>query len=179
MKKILLGFTGLGALNYYWIKSQGYHFQYVKTKKNEEIDKSLAPFFKDYIATGLLVAKPLIQNIYIGKVHSEEFDDHFYEREFLKMDDDGQISLDWGKDKKTHKVTNSRKKTVIIVHGLTGDSDAYYCQSAVKEALKKGYTPVVVHNRGYNKTPLLNPKITSPVGSQSHSDLRDAYDHIR
>lgn len=163
------------SAQYFWLRDQEFNLFCTGDELNQKIKAQLTPLFEEFTATGLLVYKPLLQNIYIGKVHSEDFPNG-YEREYLKIEEDGgQITLDWAKDVDTGKIAD-QQKTLVIIHGLTGGSEASYAQLMCKEGIKNGYVPVVVQARGFNKTEMSSPRISPP---DSFMDLIAASKHIK
>lgn len=92
----------------------------------------------------------------------------------LKLDDGGQVSLDWyTRDKQSD---GRREAVAVLVPGLTGGSQAEYVKSIVPEIQRLGYTCVAINQRGRGGTPLLTPKLYSAAQSD---DLNFALTHIR
>jgi predicted alpha/beta-fold hydrolase len=81
-----------------------------------------------------------------------------YKREYVTTPDGGLLSFDWFIDKATVNNPNNFQKLLIILHGLTGGSEASYIRETIKAfAEYDGYKIVVIHNRGINDTPLITP----------------------
>jgi abhydrolase domain-containing protein 1/3 len=68
---------------------------------------------------------------------------NIYSREILKLSDGGQVALDWLEDGCT---TDS--PIVIILPGLTGESQAEYVKCLVNSASRIKLKVVVFNNRG-------------------------------
>lgn len=75
-----------------------------------------------------------------------------YSREVLQLRDGGQTSLDWaieasGPASRDTKPLQADSPIIVVLHGLTGCSDAM--RSLCAEALAHGYRPVVFNKRGH------------------------------
>lgn len=81
------------------------------------------------------------------------------------------MALDWLDGPK-----DCNQPILIILHGLTGDSNDSHIKHAVLRAEKIGLRPVVFHNRGCGGTILKTPRAYSAAQT---SDLKDAIDHIQ
>ena len=51
---------------------------------------------------------------------------------------------------------------IVLIHGLTGGSEAAYMKHMALNADKNDFNSVVFQFRGINKTPLLDPKHSHP-----------------
>ncbi len=72
-----------------------------------------------------------------------------YQREILKMDDGGTISVDWAYPKEELVKEKGYTKVCMVFPGLSGSSDRHYVKSLVKHlSLERGYIVGVFHNRG-------------------------------
>ncbi|XP_053193159.1 phospholipase ABHD3-like [Scomber japonicus] len=100
-----------------------------------------------------------------------------YRTELIRTVDGGQISLDW-LDNQASKAypESSTRPTVLILPGLTGNSQQSYVLHAVCQASRHGYRCVVFHNRGFGGEELLTP-VTYCAASTS--DLECVVDHVK
>ncbi|GAB9470549.1 hypothetical protein Gpo141_00007792 [Globisporangium polare] len=101
-----------------------------------------------------------------------------YTREVLQLRDGGHTSLDWaieasGPPSKHGKPLQDDSPILIVLHGLTGCSDAM--RSLCAEALGHGYRSVVFNKRGHGGMPLATPKLQA-FGCVE--DLNQAIDQI-
>jgi len=176
-KKILYLSAGALALDFLWRQDQHFRFVCVPNEINSKLKEQLSPMFSSFVSNQFLTYEPLIQNIYIGKLHKESFP-YEYRREYVTLPDGGQISLEWpqGMDAaESHNLAES-KKTLVIVHGLTGGANSYYCKVMIKAAIAEGYTPVVFQARGYNYSELSTPSLTKP---DAYNELSNGLNRIR
>lgn len=96
-----------------------------------------------------------------------------FKREYIQTPDKGIFSMDWVIDEKVQKYN----KLLVILHGLTGGSEAGYLREIIKEFLDYGgYKIVVIHNRGISDTPLFTP---FPFHASFTSDLKFALKIIK
>lgn len=114
--------------------------------------KNCPSLFTDFYPTPWLF-NGVLQAIYGGKIDKPlypESENAPYEREFIKMPDNGILSIDW----KFPENSNDSTKILLVAPGLTGCSASHYIRSAVSEGLAHGYKVGVIHGRGIGKTPL-------------------------
>jgi len=79
-------------------------------------------------------------------------------QEFVKLEDGGQISLDWPifRDKQLNELLEKNDNPIIVIFpGLTGGCDNSYVGTIVWDAAKLGYKCVILNKRGCSNTPLL------------------------
>merc|ERR1712032_1176362 len=138
MKKKLawLG-AAIGGVNYLWYHDQNYTIKSTNTEQNRKLREQLEPLLSSFVASPFLAFSPLIQNIYFGIVHKEPFP-YYYDREYIKLEDDGQITIDWveGYSEETEKELKEKKKLMVIIHGLTGASESSYVKAMAKEGIR-------------------------------------------
>ena len=141
------------------------------SKKNVSLEK--LTYLKDaqFIPTPYL-SHPLLQAIYNHKtsLFKADFIPITFHREYIRLLDCGQVSLD------SSFIDCSKKKILIIIHGLTGGSEMPYVRSMVQEAHKEGFNALVFHNRGINKTFLTTPE---PFNGSNVDDFDFAMKYIR
>lgn len=161
-----------------------------KNERNDFITKELKSM-KSGFQPALYLTHPLIQTIL-----SINMPDPFvhYTRQYVRMDDGGQVSLDWVNPRVTHQTfypedhrlygTNYRVSIekdqntpiVIIVHGLTGGSNKGHLIHLADNFANKGYAVAVFQSRGVNRTPMLTPR---PYRAGCVEDLRKAMLTVR
>ena len=117
----------------------------------------------------LLLFHPFLQSVY-NVCTFEKYQINF-EREYVQLPDGGQISLDWA-----YSPQPMENKILFVIHGLTGGSEMPYVQSLVTEAQTQGFTTVVCHNRGINRTALTTPE---PFHGVKLDDIEYAIKHIQ
>ncbi|KAI1897230.1 hypothetical protein AGOR_G00081130 [Albula goreensis] len=100
-----------------------------------------------------------------------------YRNELIRTRDGGQISLDWvDNTDSTVYPECSLRPTVLILPGLTGNSQQTYVLHAVSQATRRGYRSVVFNNRGFGGEELLTPLTFCAADT---SDLERVIQHIR
>lgn len=102
-----------------------------------------------------------------------------YKREILPLKDGGEVCLDWLDDSHLGKHDmdgNKEYPTVIILPGLTGDSQSDYVKSFVLTVQSQNARCVVFNNRGRGGIPL---KTSRTYCAANSDDLEEAIDHIR
>ncbi|XP_060083024.1 phospholipase ABHD3-like [Ylistrum balloti] len=81
-----------------------------------------------------------------------------YEGELIKMEDGGQILLDWYQNDNDIYPDTETRPTVLLLPGLTGTSSDSYVLQYVHEAAQHGYRSVVFNNRGNGGVKLLTAR---------------------
>ncbi|XP_050680607.1 protein ABHD1 [Leptidea sinapis] len=94
-----------------------------------------------------------------------------YERQVLRLSDGGQVALDWAVEAGGAGVEGRGRPVLLVVPGLTGDSQADYVRCLVAAARAIGARAVVFNNRGIGGLPLTTPRLYSAV---SHEDVAEA-----
>ncbi|KAF0695527.1 Aste57867_13669 [Aphanomyces stellatus] len=102
-----------------------------------------------------------------------------YKRQMVTMADGGQVSLDWAlpssamstKDTTTTTAANDPDEqrdhpTVLMLHGLTGDSQNNYIRSAAQKLIRRGWRVVVLNARGCGNTPVTSPHFLSAAHTE-------------
>ncbi|XP_054617931.1 phospholipase ABHD3-like isoform X2 [Dunckerocampus dactyliophorus] len=100
-----------------------------------------------------------------------------YRNARIRTADGGQISLDWV-DNHTSAAypESSTRPTVLLLPGLTGNSQQPYVLHAIKQAMSHGYRCVVFNNRGFGGEELLTPKTFCAANT---SDLEQVVLHVK
>ncbi|XP_051265672.1 phospholipase ABHD3-like isoform X1 [Dicentrarchus labrax] len=100
-----------------------------------------------------------------------------YRNELIHTVDGGQISLDWVDNQASATYTeSSTRPTVLILPGLTGNSQAAYVLHIVSQVTRRGYRCVVFNNRGAGGEELLTPVTYSGANT---SDLERVVHHVK
>ena len=74
-----------------------------------------------------------------------------FERELFKFQDGGTIGIDWVDQ---IPIDGLKKPVLLIVPGLTSDSDEIYVLNLLIEGKKSGYRGGVINYRGCSQVPL-------------------------
>ncbi|XP_028997590.1 phospholipase ABHD3-like isoform X2 [Betta splendens] len=100
-----------------------------------------------------------------------------YRNELIRTGDGGQISLDWVDNEASAAYPeSSTRPTVLILPGITGNSQQPYVLHAVSQASRRGYRCVVFNNRGAAGEELLTPVTYCAANT---SDLECVVQHVR
>lgn len=100
-----------------------------------------------------------------------------YRNELIRTGDGGQISLDWVDNAGSAAYPDCLSRpTVLILPGLTGNSQQTYVLHAVNQATRRGYRSVVFNNRGFGGEELLTPLTFSAADT---SDLERVVQHVK
>lgn len=95
-----------------------------------------------------------------------------YIREILNLEDGGQVALDWDYPTKADENT----PIILILPGLTGDSQASYVKKFVISGVDEGFRMVVFNYRGLGGIPLKTPKTYCITSSD---DLNQVVRHVK
>uniref|UniRef100_A0A3Q3WRT8 Phospholipase ABHD3 n=1 Tax=Mola mola TaxID=94237 RepID=A0A3Q3WRT8_MOLML len=100
-----------------------------------------------------------------------------YRNELIRTADGGQISLDWVDNEASATYPEScTRPTVLILPGLTGNSQQSYVLHAISQATRRGYRCVVFNNRGVGGEELLTPVTYCAANT---SDLGRVVQHVK
>uniref|UniRef100_A0A668AW90 Phospholipase ABHD3 n=1 Tax=Myripristis murdjan TaxID=586833 RepID=A0A668AW90_9TELE len=100
-----------------------------------------------------------------------------YRNELIRTADGGQISLDWVDNGASAAYPeSSTRPTVLILPGLTGNSQQPYVLHAISQATRRGYRCVVFNNRGFGGEELLTPLTFCAANT---SDLERVVLHVK
>ncbi|KAI8333037.1 Alpha/Beta hydrolase protein [Chlamydoabsidia padenii] len=86
-------------------------------------------------------------------------DDILYQREYIGMDDGGQVALDWFPPLPDEPLIDT--PTLVCLHGLTGGSHESYIRGILEviTAAPFSYQSVVINSRGCGKSELKTPQL--------------------
>lgn len=91
-------------------------------------------------------------------------------REILKLKDGGEVALDW-----LDEGCSEDSPIIIILPGLTGESQAEYVKFLVMAANQTGMRTVVFNNRGLGGLPLRTPRLYCAANTE---DLAEVVNHV-
>lgn len=83
-----------------------------------------------------------------------------YKREYITLDDGGQMSLDWYDDPWASEETSTTKPVALFVPGLTGDSQTEYIKSLIPHVQQCGFRCVGFNNRGRGGMKITTPRVS-------------------
>ncbi|KAL7045980.1 hypothetical protein ACKWTF_002420 [Chironomus riparius] len=165
-----------------FIASVGYLTYYlVKAVKRPLLAIQSGPF-QDYLLrkVGTIQAKywptfwcieSRAQTIFASFLRSKVLPNINYNREIFVLNDGGQVALDWLKT----NCDNENTPTVIILPGLTGESQAEYIKCLVLAANENGLRCCVFNNRGLGGIDLLTPRLYCAANFE---DLSEVLNHV-
>lgn len=110
-------------------------------------------------------------------------DDYPCRRDLVKLEDGGQISIDWFECPETEKIFNKKTPIVVFLPGLTGDRYCGYAKAIIKATTLKRFKPVVLNHRGCGGTPLITRKhlfnfLAKFYSADTIEDARTGFNHI-
>jgi predicted alpha/beta-fold hydrolase len=124
----------------------------------------------DYYGTIQTIGQTILRNI------ARVFSKIQYRRELFVLKDKGTVALDWVEAFNGKKcVFDPKAPTVIMMHGLCGDSNAEYLVHLVEVLVSRGYRVVVMVARGCGGVPLTTPV---PFNGARTGDYKECVDYI-
>jgi len=140
---------------------------YSETKINNYIALNSKSFQNIYTPTPYL-ANGVLQTLFykFSEIFLSKSSNIKYEREFVHLQDGGQISLDWVKN----PFEEIPKIIVAILPGICGGKDESYAQEAIRQCIQNKFGVVVINQRGLSHTPLLTPKLFSASNNDDTSE---------
>uniref|UniRef100_A0A1L8DPU7 Putative phospholipase abhd3 n=1 Tax=Nyssomyia neivai TaxID=330878 RepID=A0A1L8DPU7_9DIPT len=94
-----------------------------------------------------------------------------YRREMLTLKDGGEVALDWLEDS-----CDADAPLILILPGLTGESQAEYIKCLVTAANLTGIRTVVFNNRGLGGVSLKTPRLYCAANCE---DLSEVVNHVK
>ncbi|XP_062543940.1 protein ABHD1 [Armigeres subalbatus] len=111
------------------------------------------------------------QTVFASIIRSNMMPNIEYRREVLTLKDGGEVALDW-----LETDCDSESPLIIILPGLTGESQAEYIKCLVMAANRNGIRTVVFNNRGLGGMELKTPRLYCASNSE---DLAEVVSHVR
>ncbi|XP_004525088.1 phospholipase ABHD3 [Ceratitis capitata] len=111
------------------------------------------------------------QTIFASVLRSKTIPSIEYKREIFTLKDGGEVALDWMADN-----CDSNSPCVIILPGLTGNSQDEYVKCLVFAANNSGIRVVVFNNRGLGGVDLKTPRLYNACNCE---DLAEVVQHVR
>lgn len=111
------------------------------------------------------------QTVFASIIRSNIMPNIEYRREVLTLKDGGEVALDW-----MEANCDSDAPLIIILPGLTGESQAEYIKCLVTAANRTGIRTVVFNNRGLGGVELKTPRLYCASNSE---DLSEVVRHVK
>ncbi|KAG5676813.1 hypothetical protein PVAND_006621 [Polypedilum vanderplanki] len=111
-----------------------------------------------------------VQTVFASFVRASIMPPIDYEREVLQLSDGGEVALDW-----LTKGCDMNAPIIIILPGLTGESQAEYIKFLVTAANEKGIKCCVFNNRGLGGIQLKTPRLYCAANCE---DLSEVMKHV-
>ncbi|EGR27466.1 hypothetical protein IMG5_195470 [Ichthyophthirius multifiliis] len=126
--------------------------KYQKTLQNTQISQKLTLLTDNKYRPSPFLSHSFLQSLFNVRYSRNLIIN--YKREYIKLSDGGQISLDWANpiNNQNHQEYEPSPDTKIlfIIHGLTGGSNMNYIKSIVQEGQKQAFRCVAFNSRGVN-----------------------------
>ncbi|KAM2212174.1 hypothetical protein COP1_022371 [Malus domestica] len=132
-----------------------------------------------YLATPWL-ASPHLQTLFLNFFGNTP--EVTYQREFFRLSDGGTIALDWAAAARSHifggglvPKDDSKTPIVVVLPGLTSDSDSAYVRHLAFNTAKMGWNVVISNHRGLGGVPLTSDFIYNCGWTD---DIREVSNHL-
>uniref|UniRef100_A0A1B0FHX4 AB hydrolase-1 domain-containing protein n=1 Tax=Glossina morsitans morsitans TaxID=37546 RepID=A0A1B0FHX4_GLOMM len=110
------------------------------------------------------------QTVFASIIRSKNIPNVKYRREILTLSDGGEVALDWMEEN-----CDEESPCIIILPGLTGESQAEYIKCLVYAANNVGLRVVVFNNRGLGGLTLKTPRLYCASNCE---DLSEVVRHV-
>lgn len=149
------------AAYYYFFKSFKLTLYYQRTERNDYLYKNVSCFHRIYRPTFYLFTG-MLQTVILEvfKVTAKKDCGVTYERELVKLDDGGQLSVDWPAPPANFEIT-SATPLLVVLSGMTGGRKDVYVAKLIRDAFARNCRPILLNQRGLSNTPLTTPKLYS------------------
>lgn len=111
------------------------------------------------------------QTVFASLIRASNLTNIEYRREILRLKDGGEVALDW-----LEKGCDENSPVIIILPGLTGESQADYIKCLVTAANNEGIRVVVFNNRGLGGIELKTPRLYCASNCE---DLFEVVNHVK
>lgn len=111
------------------------------------------------------------QTVFASILRSQIIPKIDYRREILTLKDGGEVALDW-----LEEGCDKDSPVIIILPGLTGESQAEYIKCLVTAANNAGIRTVVFNNRGLGGVTLKTPRLYCAANCE---DLSEVVNHVK
>ncbi|XP_055603129.1 phospholipase ABHD3 [Uranotaenia lowii] len=111
------------------------------------------------------------QTVFASIIRSNMIPQVAYRREILSLKDGGEVALDW-----LETNCDSDSPLILILPGLTGESQAEYIKCLVMAANRCGIRTVVFNNRGLGGIDLKTPRLYCAANTE---DLSEVIKHVK
>jgi len=147
------------AVYYYFFRCAKLTLYYQKTELNEFVCTH-CPSFKRSYRPSFYLFTGMLQTIFYEILRKLAKRDCgiTYDREFVKLQDGGQLSLDWPVLPKDFKVTDSTP-ILAILSGMTGGRKDIYVATLIHDSFKRNCRPILLNQRGLSNTPITTAKL--------------------
>ncbi|XP_049310628.1 phospholipase ABHD3 [Bactrocera dorsalis] len=111
------------------------------------------------------------QTVFASVLRSKVIPPISYKREIYTLKDGGEVALDW-----MDTNCNSNSPCIIILPGLTGNSQDEYVKCLVYAANNSGIRVIVFNNRGLGGVTIKTPRLYNACNCE---DLAEVVQHVR
>ncbi|KAF4532165.1 hypothetical protein B566_EDAN002226 [Ephemera danica] len=111
------------------------------------------------------------QTVLASVIRQHMLPDIDYRRELLPLRDGGELALDW-----LEIECEQDAPLVLVIPGLTGNSQAEYIKSLMRAAQQQGFHCAVLNNRGLGGIELKTPRTYCAA---NYEDLMEVLDHLQ
>ncbi|XP_059481158.1 protein ABHD1 [Neocloeon triangulifer] len=143
-----------------------------RNSKFREFLENHVPIMREKFWPTVWCFESRLQTVFASVLRQHTLSDIVYRRQILPLKDGGELALDWlDPDDCSLKVP-----LVLVLPGLTGNSQAEYIKSLMLAARAQGFRCVVLNNRGLGGVDLKTPRTYCASNCE---DLAEVIDHLR